>query len=110
MQNGQAPFAPPLVRQMPASSLDLIALADQYRLNKPFYPIHEAFEILDVGETVGWQLIRTGQLQVIRITTKNLIVPSTSLAQLIHARQQAPPEQKRARGNAIAKRQRKATS
>jgi hypothetical protein len=94
---------------MPSSSLDLIALAEQYRLTKPMYPIREAFEILDVGETVGWKLIRSGELEVVRITTKNLIVPSTSLAKLIHARQQGPPEQKRKRGNAIAK-QRKTKS
>ena len=93
---------------MPApASLD--KLADQYRLTKPMYPLREAFEILDVGPTTGWKLIRNGELEIIRVTPKNIIVPSTSLAGLLYARQQGPPEQKRVRGNAIAKRQKKET-
>jgi hypothetical protein len=84
--------------------IDLAQFARELGFDQIGYAPKTAFKLLDLGSTLGWRLIRDGELEAVKLTGKKTIITSVSMARLIHRRQQEPARQKRPRGNVIARR------
>jgi hypothetical protein len=86
-------------------SRDLVALARSFGFDCAFYSPPEAFRQLGIKRSFGWELIARGTLETIHQTPRKVVVSATSMAGYMHARQQDPPDRKRAHDKAVARRQ-----
>jgi hypothetical protein len=72
----------------PPFSPDYTELARvKYGLCQAAYPTPMAFKQVGVGETLGWELVKRGDLQVIRLTSRKGVVPAWSIAKLLEERE-----------------------
>lgn len=70
---------------MPTSSpVDYLPIAREFGLDQVGYAPKTALQKLDLGSTLGCQLVRDGELDLIKITGKKGIITSVSMARLIH--------------------------
>jgi hypothetical protein len=58
----------------------------EFGFDRPVYPIDEAFALLGIGRTYGYELVASGELETIHLAPRKTVVTATSMARLLHQR------------------------
>jgi len=82
-------------------SVDYNALARAYGLEQAFYPTLKAFKQLGIGATLGYELVKAGELRIVYLTDRRGVIAARDLARFLDSRMdrtcgQAQPRKRRA--------------
>jgi hypothetical protein len=67
---------------------EAVALAHAYGFVEPAYSLLRGFKAMGVSRSYGWELVKRGELEVVHLSPRKVIILGTTMAAYIHGKRQ----------------------